>query len=109
MEQLRGAPYHPQRQGKIERYHRTMKNIVKLDNYYYSSEREAKVEEFVNYYNKERYHESIDNLTPEQMYNRERRNILIKRVKTKRKTLIHRKKLNLSHNFINLKSKETLS
>ena len=90
-----------------------MKNIVKLDNYYYPSELEAKVGEFVNYYNKERYHESIDNLTPEQMYTGERRNILTKRDRTKRKTLKLRKQINLSksinYNFINLKSKETLS
>src|SRR5262249_5709627 len=30
----RGAPYHPMTQGKIERYHRSMKNVVKLDVYY---------------------------------------------------------------------------
>ena len=35
MEHTRGAPYHPQTQGKIERYHRSMKNVVKLENYYY--------------------------------------------------------------------------
>ena len=34
MEHTRGAPYHPQTQGKIERYHRTMKNVVQLDHYY---------------------------------------------------------------------------
>lgn len=33
MEHTRGAPYHPQTQGKIERYHRTMKNVVKLEHY----------------------------------------------------------------------------
>ncbi len=32
--QIFGAPYHPQTQGKIERYHRTMKNVIKLENYY---------------------------------------------------------------------------
>ena len=32
---VQGAPYHPQTQGKIERYHRTMKNVVKLENYFF--------------------------------------------------------------------------
>ena len=29
-----GAPYHPMTQGNIERYHRSMKNVVKLEKYY---------------------------------------------------------------------------
>jgi transposase InsO family protein len=68
MGHVRGAPYHPQTQGKIERYHRTMKNIVKLENYYYPDELRAKLEEFVDYYNHERYHESLNNLTPADVY-----------------------------------------
>ncbi len=60
----RGAPYHPQTQGKIERYHRTMKNVVKLQHYYFPSELEAALKDFVAYYNNERYHESLDNVTP---------------------------------------------
>ena len=35
MNHTRGAPYHPQTQAKIERYHRSMKNVVKLENYYF--------------------------------------------------------------------------
>ena len=40
MAHTRGAPYHPMTQGKIERYHRSMKNIVKLQNYYFPWELE---------------------------------------------------------------------
>jgi transposase InsO family protein len=59
---VRGKPLHPQTQGKIERYHRTMKNIVKLEHYYRPEELEAHIDEFVDYYNNQRYHESLNNL-----------------------------------------------
>lgn len=64
----RGKPYHPMTQGKIERYHRTMKNVVKLQNYYGPWELEQEIERFVRWYNLERYHESLDNLTPADVY-----------------------------------------
>jgi transposase InsO family protein/transposase-like protein len=66
--QIHGRPMHPQTQGKIERYHRTMKNVVKLDNYYCPEELEKAIEVFVNRYNNERYHESLQNLTPADVY-----------------------------------------
>jgi len=59
---------HPQTQGKIERYHRLMKNVVKLDNYFSPGQLEQKLMEFVNYYNNQHYHESIQNLTPAELY-----------------------------------------
>ncbi len=68
IEHIRGAPYHPMTQGKIERYHRSMKSVVKLQNYYYPWELEQAIEDFVDYYNQRRYHESLDNLTPEDVY-----------------------------------------
>jgi len=68
MEHVRGAPYHPMTQGKIERWHRTMKNVVLLDNYYSPEELSAAIGRFVAYYNYERYHESLDNLTPAEVY-----------------------------------------
>ena len=57
IDQVHGRPNHPQTQGKIERYHRTMKNVVKLDNYYAPEELESALEKFVHIYNNERYHE----------------------------------------------------
>jgi transposase InsO family protein len=68
MAQIHGRPFHPQTQGKIERYHRTMKNVVKLDNYYCVQELERALEKFVENYNNERYHESLQNLTPADVY-----------------------------------------
>ncbi|HIF98006.1 MAG TPA: transposase, partial [Myxococcales bacterium] len=46
MAHTRGAPHHPQTQGKIERYHRTMKNVVKLQHYYFPWELEAALRDF---------------------------------------------------------------
>ena len=68
IDQVHGRPNHPQTQGKIERYHRTMKNVVKLDNYYAPEELESALEKFVHIYNNERYHESLKNLTPADVY-----------------------------------------
>src|SRR5262249_46568939 len=64
MQHVRGAPYHPMTQGKIERWHQTLKNRILLENYYLPGELEAKIGDFVAYYNHLRYHESIANLTP---------------------------------------------
>lgn len=68
IDQVHGRPNHPQTQGKIERYHRTMKNVVKLDNYYAPEELKGALEKFVHTYNNERYHESLKNLTPADVY-----------------------------------------
>lgn len=89
-----GAPYHPQTQGKIERYHRTMKNVVKLENYYFPGELERAIGSFVNYYNQERYHESLDNVTPADVYFGRAREIKTKRHFTKINTLKERRKIN---------------
>ena len=64
MPHIRGAPYHPMTQGKIERWHLTLKNRILLENYYLPGQLEARIEAFVAHYNHLRYHESIDNLTP---------------------------------------------
>jgi transposase InsO family protein len=68
IEHIRGAPYHPMTQGKIERYHRSMKNVIKLQSYYYPWELEQAIQDFVGYYNHHRYHESLDNMTPADVY-----------------------------------------
>ena len=65
---VRGAPFHPQTQGKIERWHQTLKNRILLENYYLPGHLEAQLDGFVDYYNNHRYHEAIDNLTPADVY-----------------------------------------
>ena len=92
MEHVRGRPMHPQTQGKIERYHRSMKNIVKLDNYFSPGQLEEKLKEFVRYYNYERCHESIKNLTPSEVYYGTGNRKLKLREMTKNRTLNARKK-----------------
>jgi putative transposase len=68
MAHIRGAPYHPMTQGKIERWHQTLKNRILLENYYLPGDLEAQIEAFVADYNHVRYHESIGNLTPADVY-----------------------------------------
>ncbi len=65
---VRGAPNHPMTQGKIERWHQTMKNRVLLENYYLPGDLEAQISAFVEHYNHHRYHESLNNLTPADVY-----------------------------------------
>ncbi len=82
-------------QGKIERYHRSIKNVINLQNYYLPGELKLEIERFVEYYNNRRYHESLDNLTPATVYNGCRRQHLSMRDIVKRKTLKARKAFNL--------------
>jgi len=94
MSHVQGAPYHPQTQGKIERYHRSMKNVVKLEHYFFPGELEAKLKEFVDYYNNERYHESLKNVTPADVYFGRDKEILHRRRNIKIQTIKERRKLN---------------
>ena len=91
----RGAPYHPMTQGKIERYHRSMKNIVKLEKYFSPWELERALARFVEDYNHRRYHESLQNVTPADVYHGRRLEILERREKIKQRTLAARRKENL--------------
>jgi transposase InsO family protein len=93
----RGRPYHPMTQGKIERFHRTLKNVINLDNYYYPWELENQLRGFVNYYNHERYHESINNLTPADVYAGRREKVLNEREEIKKKTMRLRRIYNLKN------------
>ncbi len=102
IEHIRGAPYHPMTQGKIERWHRSMKNVVKLQNYYSPSELEKSIGEFVDYYNNERYHESIDNVTPADVYSGKSKEVLTKREQIKQNTLANRRKLNLQVSTVSI-------
>jgi len=96
MDHVRGAPYHPQTQGKIERWHQTLKSRILLENYYLPGDLRQKIDAFVDHYNHQRYHESLQNLTPADVYFGRGQAILQQRERIKRNTietrrLLHRK------------------
>jgi putative transposase len=94
---IRGAALHPQTQGKIERYHRSMKNVVKLENYYSPDELRKAIADFVQHYNHNRYHEALNNVTPADMFFGKANHILRQREIIKRKTIARRRKLYLEN------------
>ncbi len=55
-------------QGKFERFHRLMKNVVKLQHFLMPWELGREIGRFMEYYNNERYHESLNNLEPVDVY-----------------------------------------
>ena len=88
---IRGAPCHPQTQGKIERWHQTLKNRILPENYYFPSQLEAEISGFVDDYNNRRYHESLNNLTPADVYFGRGPIIMREREKIKRLTIQNRR------------------
>ena len=91
MGHVRGASDHPQTQGKIERWHQSLKNCVLLEHYYLPGDLEQSVGEFVAYYNHRRYHESLSNLTPADVYFGRGEAILEERRRIKEQTIKSRK------------------
>lgn len=82
-------------QGKIERYRRSMKNLILLDHYYSPSKLEDQIRIFVDYYNHDRYHEALKNVTPAGMYYGRDLEVLELRWQIKQKTMLLRRKQNL--------------
>ena len=86
-----GAPYHPQTQGKIERYHRSIKNVICLEQHYFPWQLEQAIAAFVEHYNQQRYHEALGNLTPADMFFGRAAQIQDARAAVKRRTLALRR------------------
>jgi len=91
MEHIRGAPYDPMTQGKIECWHQTLKNRILLENYYLPGDLETQIEAFVADYSHLRYHDSIGNLAPEGVYFERGQAILSARGRIKRQTIATRR------------------
>ena len=91
MDHIRGAPHHPQTQGKIGRWHQTLKNRVLLENYFLPGDLENQIEAFVDHYNNRRYHESLGNVTPADVYFGRDTAIIERREKIKKLTIQNRR------------------
>ena len=77
--------------GIIERWHQTLKNRILLENYFLPGDLEAQIEAFVDNYNHQRYHESINNVTPTDVYFGCDKAILREREKIKKRTIQQRR------------------
>jgi putative transposase len=64
MSQVRGVPIHPRTQGKIQRGHKTLTNRILLENHFLPDDLECQIEAFVERYVHQRYHESLNNVSP---------------------------------------------
>lgn len=64
MSHVRGTPFHPQTQGKFERWHQSLKNRVLPEYYFLPGDLQNQIEAFVEHYNNHRYHKTLDNVTP---------------------------------------------
>jgi putative transposase len=93
---IRCAPHHPQTNGKIERFHETLKARLNLLVYTSTEQLRAALREFIEFYNQRRYHEGIGNVTPADVYYGRREEILKRREEQKRQTLYDRFQYNLS-------------
>jgi len=88
------SPYHPQTNGKIERYHQSIKRVVNQVPYDVPRNLEAAISDFVSYYNNRRYHKALGNVTPADVLHGRRDQILQERKEVQTQTLQRRKLYN---------------
>ena len=88
------APYHPQTNGKLERYHQTIKRDVTQVIYELPSDLEEEIDRFVDYYNHRRYHEALGNVTQSDVLTGRRAKVLERRKELQARTLKHRRQYN---------------
>jgi len=88
------APYHPQTNGKLERYHQTIKQDVNQLPYEVPTDLEAAIAAFVSYYNYQRYHMALGNVTPADVLNGRRTGILQRRKEVQFQTIERRRRYN---------------
>ena len=91
---ITASPFHPQTNGKIERYHRTLKGEINRVPYGMPSELKEAIRAFIEYYNYQRYHEGLGNVTPYDVYTGRYLEIIQRRKEAKGKTLNARRNYN---------------
>jgi len=91
---ITASPFHPQTNGKIERYHRSLKGEINQVTYDMPSELKEAIRAFIEYYNYRRYHEGLGNVTPYDVYTGKHHEIIQKRKEVKSKTLQERRDYN---------------
>ena len=90
------APFHPQTNGKVERYQQSLKREVNQLPYELPSQLERAITDFVKYYNYRRYHKALGNVTPADVLFGRREQILARRKEVKRQTINRRRRYNQS-------------
>ena len=88
------APYHPQTNGKLERYHQTLKRSVNQVPYDVPKDLQSAIKEFVEFYNYRRYHKALKDITPSDMLAGRQDQILARRKEAKDRSLQRRKEHN---------------
>jgi transposase InsO family protein len=88
------APYHPQTNGKVERYQQSLKREVNQLPYEAPSQLEQAIADFVDYYNYRRYHKALGNVTPADVLYGRRKDILEHRKEVQIQTINRRRDYN---------------
>lgn len=89
-----GAPYHPQTQGKVERFNRTLKERVNLWLYGTPDDLRAAIDKENEEYN-ERPHEALKNVCPNDVYAGRQNEVLERRAKIRLETMARRYAYNM--------------
>jgi transposase InsO family protein len=90
------SPYHPQTNGKMERYHRAIKGEINLVPYGVPGELKEAIRAFIEYYNYRRYHEGLGDVTPYDVYTGRHLEVIQRRKEAKNRTLQARRAYNRS-------------
>jgi transposase InsO family protein len=88
------APFHPQTNGKVERYQQSLKKEVNQLPYEAPSQLDKAIADFVDYYNYRRYHKALGDLTPADVLYGRREQILLRRKEVQIQTINHRREYN---------------